>query len=78
MLSAILFDLDGTLANTDPLHFLTWKEILTQFDLFIDEEFYNQRISGRVNEVIIKDILPQLSEKEGLELAEKKKLNFGN
>nr|ADN15537.1 HAD-superfamily hydrolase, subfamily IA, variant 3 [Gloeothece verrucosa PCC 7822] len=76
MLSAILFDLDGTLANTDPLHFLTWKEILAHFDLFIDQEFYNRRISGRLNEVIIKDILPQLSDTEGIKLAEEKEAQF--
>ncbi|MDJ0689116.1 MAG: HAD hydrolase-like protein [Xenococcaceae cyanobacterium MO_188.B32] len=28
MLSAILFDLDGTLANTDTLHFSIWQEML--------------------------------------------------
>lgn len=76
MLSAILFDLDGTLANTDPLHFLTWKEVLTDFGLFIDHEFYNKRISGKVNEVIIKDILPQLSEFEAIQLAEDKEAHF--
>jgi len=28
MLTAVLFDLDGTLANTDPQHYKTWQEIL--------------------------------------------------
>lgn len=29
-LRAILFDVDGTLADSDPLHFLAFKEILLE------------------------------------------------
>lgn len=76
MLSAILFDLDGTLVNTDPLHFLTWQEVLTKFGMSIDHVWYNKHISGRTNEEIVKDILPQLSLAEGLELAEAKEASF--
>ena len=32
MLKAILFDLDGTLVNTDPLHFKIWQEILQTYN----------------------------------------------
>ncbi|MEM9809539.1 MAG: HAD family hydrolase, partial [Cyanobacteria bacterium P01_D01_bin.56] len=28
MLKAVLFDLDGTLANTDPIHFQVWQTLL--------------------------------------------------
>jgi beta-phosphoglucomutase-like phosphatase (HAD superfamily) len=28
MVKALLFDLDGTLADTDPLHLLAWREAL--------------------------------------------------
>lgn len=76
MLSAILFDLDGTLANTDPLHFAVWQEMLAGFGLQIDRAFYQKYISGRVNEEILQDILPQLSIQEGLEFAEKKEKRY--
>ncbi len=76
MLAAILFDLDGTLANTDPLHFAVWQEMLSEFGLQIDREFYQKRISGKVNEEILADILPQLSVREGLEFAEKKEQRY--
>jgi beta-phosphoglucomutase-like phosphatase (HAD superfamily) len=39
MLTAILFDLDGTLVNTDPLHYQTWQEILRDYGLEIDQTF---------------------------------------
>ena len=72
MLEAILFDLDGTLVNTDPIHYKAWQEILRNYGLEIDETFYKTRISGRLNPVIIQDILPQLSIAEGEQLAEDK------
>ncbi len=60
-LAAILYDLDGTLANTDPIHFQAWQESLTPFDLSIDETFYKRQISGRLNPDIVADLLPHLT-----------------
>ncbi len=76
MLAAILFDLDGTLANTDSIHFAVWQDILTRFDLEIDRSFYQQRIFGRTNAKIIKDILPQLSLEEAWQLATEKEETY--
>ncbi|MBD2338293.1 HAD-IA family hydrolase [Calothrix sp. FACHB-156] len=76
MLSAILFDLDGTIVNTDPIHYLAWKQKLADYGLEIDETFYKSRISGRLNPEIVKDILPQLSDVEGLKFADEKEALF--
>ncbi len=76
MISAILFDLDGTLVNTDPIHFATWQEMLRQWNLEIDLEFYQTYISGRINSEIVQDILPQISLAAGLEVAEAKETLF--
>lgn len=76
MLKAILFDLDGTLVNTDPLHFATWQDVLNEFGMEIDQVFYNKYISGRHNSEIVQDILPQLSLEEGLQLAAAKEARF--
>lgn len=76
MLAAILFDLDGTLVNTDPLHYKVWQGILREYGLEIDDAFYKKHISGRLNPVIIQDILPQLSLAEGQQLAEEKEARF--
>ncbi|MBE9168481.1 HAD-IA family hydrolase [Pleurocapsales cyanobacterium LEGE 06147] len=76
MLSAILFDLDGTLVNTDPLHFAIWQDLLTQFKLDIDRNFYQQHISGRTNAEILQDILPQLSFQEASQFALDKEIRF--
>lgn len=76
MLTAILFDLDGTLADTDSIHYAVWQDILTRFDLEIDRSFYRERISGRTNAKIIKDILPQLSLEEAWHLATEKEESY--
>jgi HAD superfamily hydrolase (TIGR01509 family) len=76
MISAIFFDLDGTLVNSDPVHFITWQEVLSAFDLTIDRAFYQKHISGRLNAEIVRDILPQLSLEEGLKVADEKEARF--
>jgi beta-phosphoglucomutase len=76
MLAGILFDLDGTLVNTDPLHFQAWQEMLLGHGLEIDNVFYQTRISGRLNPIIIQDILPHLTLEEGEKFAEDKEARF--
>ncbi|MEP0868340.1 HAD family phosphatase [Trichocoleus desertorum AS-A10] len=76
MLAAILFDLDGTLTNTDPIHFRAWQEHLSEHGLEIDETFYKTQISGKTNPVIIEEILPNLSMEAGQQLADAKELRF--
>ena len=76
MLEAILFDLDGTLADTDSIHFAVWQDILIRFELDIDRAFYRQRISGRTNSKIIQDIIPQLSLEDAWKLATEKEETY--
>ena len=76
MLEALLLDLDGTLAETDSIHLLTWARVLEPHDIEVDEEFYKENISGRVNPDVVEDLLPHLSEEEGLEIAEAKEVDF--
>ena len=76
MLSAILFDLDGTLANTDPIHFAVWQDILSQYSLSIDTAFFQKHISGKTNAQITSDILPQLSQEEAWQLAIDKEVRY--
>ncbi|MBO3458328.1 HAD-IA family hydrolase [Aetokthonos hydrillicola Thurmond2011] len=76
MLTAILFDLDGTIVNTDPVHYQAWREMLLSYGIEIDEIFYKARISGRLNPEIVKDILPQLSPEAGALFADEKEALF--
>lgn len=75
-LAAILYDLDGTLANTDPFHYRAWQEMLRPFGFEIDEAFYKTRISGRLNPAIVADLLPQLMPEAGEQFAAQKEARF--
>lgn len=76
MLAAILFDLDGTIANTDPIHYQAWREMLAVYGMEIDEHFYKTRISGKTNAQIIEEIIPQLSPEESIKFADDKEAMF--
>ncbi|MGI8859037.1 MAG: HAD family hydrolase [Rubrobacteraceae bacterium] len=71
-----MFDLDGTLAETDSLHLPTWVDVLAPHGIEVDEEFYRERISGRANVEIVRDLLPDLSEQEGRGVFEAKEAAF--
>ena len=73
---SLLFDLDGTLAETDSLHLPTWVEGLLPHGKEVDDAFYKENISGRANAEIVGDLLPNLSEREGRDIVETKEAGF--
>ena len=73
---SLLFDLDGTLAETDSLHLPTWVEALLPHGIEVDDAFYKENISGRANAEIVGDLLPNLSEREGRDIVETKEAGF--
>jgi HAD superfamily hydrolase (TIGR01509 family) len=73
---ALLFDLDGTLTETDSLHLPTWVDVLSPYGVEVDEEFYRESISGRSTSKIVEDLLPDLSTEEGRKLADAKEASF--
>jgi len=73
---ALLFDLDGTLAETDSLHLPTWVDALEPYGVEVDEEFYKQSISGRSTGEIVRALLPDLSDEEGRSIGDAKEASF--
>lgn len=76
MLKALLFDLDGTIADTDSIHFETWKEVLHEYGVEIDRPFYQAHFSGRLNPAIVQEMLPQLSVEAGEQVSDRKEAAF--
>ncbi|MBE9065950.1 HAD family phosphatase [Leptolyngbya cf. ectocarpi LEGE 11479] len=76
MLKAVLFDLDGTLANTDPIHFQVWQTLLAPHGHTVDQTFYDRFISGRLNPDIVRDLLPQFSADDGVAFSIQKEAQF--
>jgi HAD superfamily hydrolase (TIGR01509 family) len=74
MPKALLFDLDGTLSNTDAVHFPTWMEVLRPYGVEVSRELYEERLSGRVDREAVEELLPDLSAEETDELMKTEEL----
>jgi HAD superfamily hydrolase (TIGR01509 family) len=72
----LLFDLDGTLVHTDPVHLKAFNAMLAPFGRSVDEEFYLRHVMGRQNAAIMRDVFPDLSEAEHRRLADEKEARF--
>jgi HAD superfamily hydrolase (TIGR01509 family) len=73
---ALLFDLDGTLAETDSLHLPTWADALRPHGVEIDEHFFRYNFSGRSNAKIVSDLLPDLSAEDARDLTGAQESSF--
>lgn len=58
------------------MHYQAWQEILLGYDVEIDKDFYKQRMSGKLNPDIVKDLLPHLSLSESQDFIEEKEANY--
>ena len=76
MYRVLLFDLDGTLAETDSLHLPTWVDALQPYGVEVDEDFYRDRISGRSTAEIVRELLPDLTDEQGRSIGDAKEASF--
>lgn len=79
-IEAVLFDIDGTLADTDPVHFQTFVDLLQREGVNggdpIDFAFFQRWISGRQNKLICADLFPQWDEQKVEEWSDMKEAMF--
>lgn len=64
MKAALLFDLDGTLIDSDAAHLRAFQRVFAAHGVALDEQGYFKRIHGADNSAIGRDFLPHLSEAE--------------
>jgi hypothetical protein len=65
---ALLFDLDGTMADTDHIHADVFAQVFKPYGIECTREIYKHRIAGRSNKLIAKEMVPFLAERETEEL----------
>lgn len=60
-----IFDFDGVVVNTTPLHYASWERLIT-FDhkLNFDRDIYEEIINGRKSSEVIAELLPHLKSKD--------------
>ena len=73
---SLLFDLDGTLVNTDELHFGAFQVLLGERGRSITIETYQSRIMGATNDVIMREFFPDVPASEHRALADRKEALF--
>ena len=64
MKAALLFDLDGTLIDSDAAHLRAFQRVFAAHGVVVDQESYDKRILGAENAAIGLDFLPHLSAAE--------------
>lgn len=78
-LEAVLFDIDGTLCDSDPLHYDAFREMLQEIGFNggtpITEEFFVDTIAGKHNDDIASALFPDDLER-GLKFCEEKEAMF--
>ena len=64
--AALLFDLDGTMMMTDPIHMGVFADLLAPRGLSVDQDFYMKHIHGRLNVDFFAEFLPDEPDPQGL------------
>lgn len=67
-----LFDLDGTLVNTDNIYCEVWNELLKDYDLTCNMSFFNNFIKGKNDALFLKYLIPNISSDEITNISFKK------
>lgn len=79
-LKGVLFDIDGTLVNSDPLHYLAWRELLVEKGYNggepITEEWFTEHLSGGHNPEAVAFLFPGISDSDNAAVADDKEARF--
>jgi HAD superfamily hydrolase (TIGR01509 family) len=73
---ALLFDIDGTLTDTDPIHIQAFNIMLAEFGMSISHDEYFARVMGFTNAEIMRDFFPAKPVNEHKRLADFKEATF--
>lgn len=72
-----IFDLDGVIVDTVPLHFASWKRLFEdKYGIPFDYKVYQEKVDGKPRLDSIRLLLPQLSEQEVIKAGELKQKYF--
>jgi HAD superfamily hydrolase (TIGR01509 family) len=75
-LKALVFDLDGTLVDSDPHHFAAYRAIAARYGVAVDAAFFAKHISGHTNAEACVAMFPRMTPDEHRTIAAEKEVNF--
>ena len=73
-----LLDLDGTLVDTDDLYIKIWKELLNNYQIDVNKEYYEDNIKSKNDYNFLKSIIPEITKNQIIEISNKKDELFKN
>jgi HAD superfamily hydrolase (TIGR01509 family) len=73
---ALLFDMDGTLTDSDRFHLEAFAEFGKSYGVDIDEPTFVKYISGQANQLIFKNLFPHVPREQHPRLADEKEALF--
>ena len=77
MLTALLFDLDGTLTDTDTLHLQAFRQLLREHDgRELSQAQFDAQVSGRANGELFAELFSDASAEQCKALADRKEALF--
>ena len=76
MITALIFDFNGTLLFDTPAHASAWKEFLQEKGCPVTDEDVRTRIQGRPNPEILRTFLGELTDEQVAALAEEKEAKY--
>ncbi|NBA96590.1 HAD family phosphatase [Pseudomonas sp. R5(2019)] len=76
MLNALLFDLDGTLTDTDRIHLLAMQQLLLEEGRVFTEDEFDQHVSGRANAELCRYLFPDRDVEHHQAFADRKEALF--
>jgi HAD superfamily hydrolase (TIGR01509 family) len=74
--TALLFDLDGTLVDTDAEHLVAFQTVFGRHGIALDQALYIEKIMGFSNDLIARDFLAHLSPAEQVATLEAKEVAY--
>lgn len=74
--TTLLFDLDGTLVNTDDIYVKVWNNILNKYSITVDTTFFNHFIKGRSDTIFMTYLIPNITNKEIKDISRQKDEQF--
>jgi beta-phosphoglucomutase len=72
----VIFDLDGVLVDTVPLHYAAWKRLFDEYGYAFDETIYRQKVDGRARLDGIRGVMSDLDEEAAIEASDRKQGYF--
>ena len=70
--NVLLFDLDGTIIDTDPIYIKVWDVLLAPYNIKCDKTMFDYFIKGKSDSLFIKYISPNITNDEIVTLSSKK------